>query len=558
MIIVSLVVAMRVQEGQAEMRKAAGSGERSSGSGQTARAAALVFGSLMIVCSSLSAQEQSGSASAPPPATASNAAGKDVHITPQQAKDLFRSVDQITKFASQDSGLAGKHEVKRRLTTRNEVESYITDRLHEDKDTKRMERSEIVLKKFGLLDRDFHLEPFLVSLLREQVAGYYDAKTKTVNLLDWIEPDQQKPVLAHELTHALQDQHVDLDKWGDQSIEGLSHDVDNDNKHLAVDEADTARDAITEGQAMVVFIDWGLKPKNVTLRTIPRVMDDDANNAEASGSDSPVLARAPLLLQQSLLFPYREGLNFEQTLLQDKGTQAAFAGVLDRPPSSSYEIMNPSVYEKHGAVPLLHMPNIHPLLDPSYDAYDIGVMGELDVRMIAELFGGKPAGAAMAAQWDGGIYYAAQAKSAKTPEQRASTASVSIFYLSQWKTEEAATRFAALYADSLHRKYSKCDLDEQESGQQAQVFRTEEGPVLITRTGKQVFVNESFDLETARKLQLLLQGAQGSDDDVQTHLERKEDGMPAPHELTAPMAVWLNHAGMMRAALRPPIMATVP
>ena len=47
------------------------------------------------------------------------------------------------------------------------------------------------------------------------MAGFYDNKTKTVNLLDWIEPDEQKPVLAHELTHALQDQQVDLTKWSE-------------------------------------------------------------------------------------------------------------------------------------------------------------------------------------------------------------------------------------------------------------------------------------------------------------------------------------------------------
>ena len=72
---------------------------------------------------------------------------------------------------------------------------------------------ELVLKKFGLLPRDFDLGKFLVVLLKEQVAGYYDPKTKTVNLLDWLGADQQKPVLAHELTHALQDQSFNLDKY---------------------------------------------------------------------------------------------------------------------------------------------------------------------------------------------------------------------------------------------------------------------------------------------------------------------------------------------------------
>ena len=87
---------------------------------------------------------------------------------------------------------------------------YLKKKFDDDESAKRMERSEIVLKKFGLLDHDFHLRPFLLRLLTEQVAGFYDDKTKTVNMLDWIEPEEQKPVLAHELTHALQDQKVDL------------------------------------------------------------------------------------------------------------------------------------------------------------------------------------------------------------------------------------------------------------------------------------------------------------------------------------------------------------
>jgi hypothetical protein len=485
---------------------------------------------------------------AQPTAPASAASpSKETHINPEQAKELFRSVDQIMQFASQDSGLKIKHEVKRQLTTRNEVEKYITDRFNEDKDTQRMERSEIVLKKFGLLDRDFHLQPFLVSLLREQIAGYYDNKTKTVNLLDWIEPEQQKPVLAHELTHALQDQHLDLEKWGDQSMEGLSRDVDSDNKHIATDETDTARDAVAEGQAMAVFVDWGLKPKNTTIRAIPNIMADDENNQDASSADSPVLARAPLLLQQSLLFPYREGLNFEQVLLQDKGTEAAFAGALDRPPSSSYEIMNPRSYEKGTKVPLLRMPNIHPLLDAAYDPYDVGVMGELDVRMVAELFGGKPAGVAMAQQWDGGLYYAAQSKNAKTAVERASTASVAIFYLSQWKTEAAAEKFAGLYANSLNKKYSsvKADTDAALTSRE-QIFKTEEGTVFIARTGKQVFVSESFDLPLARNLQALLGNAQNTGEQVDVRLHYPV--VPA-QELSAPLAGWMAHSGMMRAGL---------
>ncbi len=85
----------------------------------------------------------------------------------------------------------------------------------EDKDAQRLRRSELVLKKFGLLPRDYDLQKFLVALLREQVAGYDDPKTRTgYKLPDRIDAEQQRPVMAHELTHALQDQSfAGLEKW---------------------------------------------------------------------------------------------------------------------------------------------------------------------------------------------------------------------------------------------------------------------------------------------------------------------------------------------------------
>src|ERR1700748_1262745 len=207
---------------------------------------------------------------------------KETKITPDQKKELFRSLNQILSFASDDTQLQIKHEVKKRLITREEVEKYILDKFHEDKDAKRMQREEVVLKKFGLLDRDFQLQTFLVSLLKEQIAGYYDNKTKTVNLLDWVSPDEQKPVMAHELTHALQDQHTDLDKWEPDEPDTVSKNVTEDNERLASDERDTTRDAVLEGQAMAVYLDYTLKPAGKSLATSPDVMRTPQDNLDAS------------------------------------------------------------------------------------------------------------------------------------------------------------------------------------------------------------------------------------------------------------------------------------
>src|SRR5438105_2103538 len=133
-------------------------------------------------------------------------------ISPHQAEELFKSVEDILKFVSDDSKLPIQHKVKRKLVDRDTVERDLTDRLKNDEDSQRMEHAELVLKKFGFLPHDFNLRQFFISMMREQVAGYYNVKDQTVYLLDWIEPTAQRPILAHELTHALQDQNYHHEK----------------------------------------------------------------------------------------------------------------------------------------------------------------------------------------------------------------------------------------------------------------------------------------------------------------------------------------------------------
>ena len=479
--------------------------------------------------------------STPVPGAAGQSGQPETHITPAQAKELFDSVDTILRFASEDSKLPIRTAVKKRLTTRDAVEKYLEDKMKDDKDARRMERSEIVLKKFGMLDEDFHLQPFLVSLLKEQIAGYYDSKTKTVNLLDWIAPDAQKPVMAHELTHALQDQHVNLDKWEDQSSEDLSRNVAEDNKHISTDEEDTAREAVLEGQAMAVLVDYELKPVGGNILSNPDLVKKMADE-QGSQADSPVLARAPLVLHESLLFPYQDGLKFEVDMLADKGATGAFAGVLDRPPATSYEIMNPRAYEREAKVPLLTMPDVHGLLDANYAPYDVGVMGELDVRMLSELFGGPQMAVALTPAWNGGIYYAVQKKSA--PDKN-STASIGLLYLSQWKSPQAAETFAKMYAGELGQQYSGVVRDSQaESDPTEQIYKTSEGPVLISTQGNLVFVSESFDLPLARKLEFLMVGAQGGNG--QNVITAR---MRPTTNLTGGLVNFMAGCGMMRAGL---------
>jgi hypothetical protein len=501
-------------------------------------------------------------------------------ITPEQASQLFSLVDELIKFSSDETGLPIKSQVKRQITSRATVESYLKEKFDEDESTRRMQQSEIVLKKFGLLDRDFALKPFLLALLKEQIEAYYDFKTKTVYMLDWVDIDKQKPVLAHELTHALQDQHTDLEKWSDQTPDDVSLNLAGDTDHLAKDEMDPARQAVLEGQATAVMMDYILKPMGKSLVKDPEVMDS-VNQQMSASQDSPILARAPLLLSESLLFPYREGLSFEQDVWMDQGRTAAFTGTLDHPPTSSWEILNPREYEKRHtpAVPLL--PNIHPLVDSLYKPYDIGQMGQLDVRILTEIFGGEQAARDLTPAWDGGLYWAGQRLSAKAPADKAKTDSIAIFYLSAWRNAASARAFAELYADELERKYSSVQLESgspnaaqasHSSGFKVfpppasppdassdatnsapatlpgeQVYSTSEGPVVITTRGKQVFVAESFPLDLARKLTAQILDAQGTG-------EMKIAGTPEPgtaigEPLTASLIRFFSNCGVMKAAV---------
>lgn len=443
------------------------------------------------------------------------AAAHSARTTPEQARKLFALVDELLQFSSQETGLPVKSPVHRRLTTRAEVEHYLIEKMKDDKSAQRLQRDEIVLKKFGLLDRDFALKPFLLALLKEQIEAYYDARTKTVNLLDWVEPEEQKPVLAHELTHALQDQSYDLERWGALGADRVSTTAAADRAQVARDEMETAREAVVEGQATAVMFDYQLRPLGKSLAQDPEVMEVLRQQMNDTTS-SPRMARAPLLLSESLLFPYRDGLGFEQKLWMDRGRTAAFAGALDRPPSSSWEILNPSVYEQQGhpAIPVL--PDLHPLVDKLYRPYDLGQIGQLDLHTLLKLIGGDRAAQELTPAWNGGYYWAGKTRASGA---RQGTDTLGLLYLSGWSQAASAEEFARLYGESLGHKYKDLRLESTETTPDQAVTRhyaTSEGPVLITVRGRYVFVAEGFSLDLARALAARVLDAQAGGASVRT------------------------------------------
>jgi hypothetical protein len=418
-------------------------------------------------------------------------------ISPKQAKELFKSVDEILKFASDDTGFPIEHEVKRKLIGRNEVESFLLKNMRDDKDAQRLERSAVVLKKFGLIPQNFDLPHFLVAMLKEQVAGYYDPKTKTVNLLNWLEVEQQKPVLAHELTHALQDQSFGLEKWM-KVAEGSNH-KDPKPEDIKNDEELTARQAIVEGQAMAVLLDYTLAPTGQSLLDSPQIREALKQGMLVGTADSPTFRDAPIFLKETLTFPYRYGLDFTAALLASGGKQLAYSGVFKKPPTTSREIMEPETYiEGEKIEPLKMIDFAKDFKD--YDWFDFGAMGEFDVAVLVEQYAGGDEAKVLYPEWRGGYYFAGRPKGDKS-------APLGVLYVSRWSSPGSAAEFAAVYAKSFAQRYKHAKalghdgkvaedappVDSWRTLRGRHAWLTEDGPVVIDVRGDTILISESLD-----------------------------------------------------------------
>jgi hypothetical protein len=472
---------------------------------------------LVLACSLVAAQDHAKPAPVPPSqgentgserkiesAGEDGRATQDTRISPQEAEELFRSVDEILHFASKDTSLPIRTEVKRRLTSRDEVVAYIETHMAEDEDAQRLKRSQLVLRKFGLIPRDFDLQRFLVALLREQVAGYYDPKTKTVNLLDWLGADEQRPVLAHELTHALQDQNFGLEKWmrdGQVDLASRKHLTAAD---IATDEYSTVRQAIVEGQAMVVLVDYMLAPTGQSLQDSPQIVEALKQGMLVGTADSVNFRNAPLVLRESLIFPYRYGIDFVADVLKSGGKEKAYAAVFKDPPRTTREIMEPQTYLSGERIEPMPVPDLARIFR-NYERFDVGAMGEFDVAILIDQYAGAEASRKLYPQWRGGYYYAVRPKN--DPD-----APLGLLYASRWASAGQAGEFAAIYANSLTQRYKRAreapsggttlvDLGKLERLSGVHTWLTEDGPVVIEVHGDTVLVTESIDPAATEALQ---------------------------------------------------------
>jgi hypothetical protein len=383
-----------------------------------------------------------------------------VLISTEDGQRLFKQVDEITQFSSQDSGLPKLVPVKRQLIGRAEAEKHFrSESEDETQHQRRLDQTTVVLQKFGLLPANFEIKATLGNLVLNGIAGFYDDTDKTMYLLNWIDPDLQKMVMAHELTHALQDQNFQLSRFQSRrkpqpAAPQMNMEQDDSS------EVPLAQRAMVEGQATVVGFDYRLKPMGVNLADSPHARQVAESILQGSYDPPVTIHNAPRLLRETMTFPYREGLQFELEVLAHGGRHEAFRETFRRPPLNTHQILQPEAYLKNEKPPQVTIGDLAPVFGRAYQAYDSGSVGEFDVQIMSEEFGRENDIYTVARKWDGGAYVAVK-RAGLAADAKIATSDLALVYLSRWTTRQAAERFGYIYLHGIAKRLPMSTPDQQ-------------------------------------------------------------------------------------------------
>lgn len=222
------------------------------------------------------------------------------------------------------TGLRFKTPPRLELRDRDQVREFLEQQFNEQLTPLELAGAEQSYKRLGLLPDSLDLRRFLLDLLTEQVAGYYDPATKVLYVVRDGASEIISVTINHELVHALQDQYFPLDSV--QTLHG-----DNDRQ--------VAMQSVIEGQAMYEQMVIMLGGSDFGMR-LPGGWDQIREMIRAQQASMPIFANAPVLIQETLLFPYLSGTEFNRQFKRARPGQVPFAPMA----SSTEQILHPEKY----------------------------------------------------------------------------------------------------------------------------------------------------------------------------------------------------------------------
>ena len=379
----------------------------------------------------------------------------------------LNSTEDILKIVSRLRELDIVQSVRSSLKTKDEIEQSVIRDLDENTPAEEFEATQKTLAKLGLVRKGFNLRDYVVQLLREQVAGFYEPKTKEFYLAAWLPIAEQKRVIAHELVHALQDQHFNL-----RRLEGWPK-GDSD--------AELAAHALVEGEATLVMIEYDLEQQGMKFDMTKigaltgNMIEQDSDNDAKS---YPVLANAPKVLKENLQFPYLYGAGFVAAVLKGGSWKILDAGYKSLP-ASTEQIMHPERFLMRDDPVRIDLPDLAEALGPDWKRVDADVNGEFGYLVALAEFIPRRAARAAAAGWGGDRYALYENKV---------TGAVLLAQYTTWDTEIDAKEFFAAYSNRTSSRYK---LDKTvNADSRSVIYDTNEGLASIELRGNNVVMIE--------------------------------------------------------------------
>lgn len=334
------------------------------------------------------------------------------------AKDV---PDDILSQVAQVRGLPPKAKVPFAFVEPQQLRQDLLQSFNDEATVRELETSRKLLVALGLLSPDADLHGMLVDLYSENVLGYYNHADKTMYVVSGQTTfgPSEKATLAHEYTHALQDQYFDL-----STLERSAQ--QNGDRSLAIQ-------ALVEGDAtlsMILYARSYFSPEEIL-------------QLQLSSSES-TLDRAPLVVRDEVVFPYNEGVIFALQLWQQGGFDALNAA-FRRPPQSTEQIMHPDKYLA-GEAPLeVTLPDLAATLGNGWKQLRSDVLGELDLRILLEQFSDPVTASQGAAGWGGDRFAVLESPSGQ----------LAVVISTVWDNENEAGEFFNDYAATVARRYGR-------------------------------------------------------------------------------------------------------
>lgn len=276
---------------------------------------------------------------------------------------IAAQIDQVTAQVPPIRLLQPTKDVPYRIISRDDFQQYLLSTADEDTTPEWRTAEQNFFKRLGLLPQDADLNALLLQLYTSEVAAYYNPDDGTFYIIDRNVPfgPIDEVTTAHEYTHALQDQHFDLEgnrikdpAEGDQSLAQLS---------------------VIEGDATLTSQNW--MKDNMSAADQLQLLQDALGQL---GNDQ--LANMPLILRRQLEFPYTEGLLFT-TDVWGLGGYDAVNQAIQTPPASTEQILHSDKYYNHDAPVAVTLTDLTSALGSGFTNDYQQTMGELNIQVLA-------------------------------------------------------------------------------------------------------------------------------------------------------------------------------